>query len=131
MINRQEIFNTVWSGAKGQNFKPSFKKRRSIRLDVKMTAECRYRGEGGVKCHIGHLIPDEKYNPELEYAPLVEIAVRVANLIDPGEEIDKAHPDIMWLSDLQRAHDNNISSPELIEEGLRKFAVEYNLKIPE
>jgi hypothetical protein len=28
------------------------------------TIACAYRGEGGLKCAIGILIPDDKYNPE-------------------------------------------------------------------
>ena len=55
----QEIFDHVTPllFAQGQ---------RSMYHDVNGEPTCAYRGEGGLRCAIGHIIPDELYNPNIE-----------------------------------------------------------------
>lgn len=53
-MTKQKIFNKVWIALNTQG-QPSLGK-----------GQCCYRGQDGLKCAAGHLIPDELYTPGLE-----------------------------------------------------------------
>lgn len=63
---------------------------------------CAYRGEGGYKCAVGVLIPDEEYSPRMEggvcYRPLVK-----ASLIKHGHDPE-------FCQELQLIHDTYLPS---------------------
>lgn len=59
---------------------------------------CRYRGDNGAKCAVGHLIPDENYDPEFEGSGVYTLASRLAC---PSEI--KRHENL--LGSLQSIHD--------------------------
>jgi len=106
-MTEQEIFNTVFLGLKGQGFV------RSIRAGM-----CMYRGPNGLKCAVGHLIPDEKYEKDFEFGPLYN----VANAIGLKKFV-------LFLSDLQSVHDRN-PNPGLMEAELHAFAESRGLTVP-
>jgi hypothetical protein len=58
-MTNQEIFDKVCSGLLAQG-------RPSVKLNPGNIIECRYRSDDGCKCAAGQLIPDDKYNVELE-----------------------------------------------------------------
>lgn len=84
MITKQEIFDTVvrhlW--AQGEQ---------AIDRGV-----CQYRAPGGLKCAVGILIPDDKYDPKMDGSMILrEVMFRV--------ELGQEH--FGFLSELQAAHD--------------------------
>ncbi len=64
------------------------------------TSVCQYRNPIGLKCAVGHMIPDDQYNPELEGRTTSSEMVMDA--------IDHQFVDVnKWLlHDMQRAHDD-------------------------
>jgi hypothetical protein len=108
-MNKQEIFNKVYLGLKGQSFVKS----------TDLAGNCKYRGANGTKCAIGHLIPDEQYHPCLEKVCGYEIAVWLG-IPCLSEEMNLA------LS-LQRAHDLEFD----LQVALEKIAKQYKLTVPE
>jgi hypothetical protein len=63
---------------------------------------CAYRGEGGLKCAVGHLIRDEDYRKEFDSGYIV---LSLCNVFDEGLGwTNKAH--LHLLRHLQMAHDD-------------------------
>lgn len=89
-MNNQEAFDKAVSGVLKQASK-------SFDFDH----GCRYRGPNGLKCAVGHLIPDEIYKPEME--------IGIASLYQENLEITMLFKDVSlpMLRALQRAHDNS------------------------
>ncbi len=107
---------------------------------------CRYRTDEGFKCAIGMLIPDDIYDPQIEFEnpssmlqyintdvtfrPIIDkdkfkiAAQYVVNLIDEegSDDIDNAH----FLSLLQSVHDEAESGDDFFRE-LKFFAVQHEL----
>ena len=89
---RQEMLNKVISRAK---------------LGVKSAYDggeddgntCRYRTRDGNRCFVGELIPDERYTPYIEDAP---IGKHIIDMIP-----DATLSDIEFLQDMQTVHDNS------------------------
>jgi hypothetical protein len=97
-MNKQEIFNKVASHLLKQNAKSEIFKE-SLNKTV-----CAYRGENGLKCGIGILIPDEKYNPSLECN-----TVNNTNVLEALEDGIDIYEEEMptFLCRLQDIHDYN------------------------
>lgn len=92
--------------------------RKLIAQNAKSLSEsglCRYRGENGRCCAVGHLIPDENYNEHME-GQLVEVLINMYNV-----EIDKEKMSL--LTKLQDLHD--IFEPSKWLEKLEEIASEY------
>jgi hypothetical protein len=94
-------------------------------------AACRYRGDEGCKCAIGHLIPDDKYDPAME-------TLRVASLIQkfPAIREDMGDPetdgDINFLQQCQFMHDDVRANWSVRFEDLVKLtAQQFKLAVPE
>jgi hypothetical protein len=95
---------------------------------------CAYRGVGGKKCALGHLIPDERYEPEMEGG--VNAAVRAVLGRDDIED------DFYWFSKLQNCHDlaytldsetgttRRFDSPNDMKRKLVQFAESEGLSLP-
>lgn len=67
---------------------------------------CRYRGEGGAKCVVGHTIPDDAYEPGMEYkeaAGLYHHYPELLGYVPPGMDLRD-----MLLA--QRAHDDTATN---------------------
>lgn len=105
----QEIFNTVVRGLRGQGWQRSVE-----------GGSCRYRCDDGRKCAVGHLIPDERYSPDLEGVAVVRPSVLYALGIPHYTPV---------LGRLQVLHDD--SGPILLEERMRRFGKKHNLEWPE
>lgn len=58
-MDAQQIYDTVLFGLRKQGH-----------ASVDEEGSCRYRGPTGDKCAAGMLIPDEKYNPNMEELPV-------------------------------------------------------------
>lgn len=84
---------------------------------------CLYRGPHGLKCAVGHLIPDEMYKEEME-------DVGAFYLPKKYPEIEELFDDCsMHLIDvLQEIHD--CYHPKSWEEEWKKVAQEYDLIMP-
>lgn len=121
-MNKQEIFNKVVEHARTQKQKA-----------INKYGSCRYRTEDGLKCFVGALIPDDKYDPVIEgINPFSvesggneswEISARKMNsiLTEIGYNIE--HKEL--LLKLQSIHDS--FDPSKWEDQLKSFANKYNL----
>jgi len=99
MKTKQEVFMQVATHLLKQNAQ-SIK----VRGDGSSSNHCAYRGNDGLQCAVGCLIPDQFYTPGLEGHDVHDNAVREA-LLDSG--IDMHDDDIAdLLSSLQQMHDN-------------------------
>lgn len=127
-MTRQEIFDIVYTGLAAQGWE------RSVNLNTDNI--CAFRnvrtdksGQATVlKCAIGQLIPDEIYNPRLEFMPLYYI---LFDVID--KEVFKIDKEDFWFFlDMQARHDD--SQEDSKEITLRKafdqFGEDYDLTIP-
>lgn len=101
-MKKQEIFDTAVAALIKQG-EPSY------------DDGCYYRGPGGAKCAIGHLIPDEKYSEGLEGLTADRFEVRKAagiRFLQAGfaGELQSAHDipaelgltDAEWLEDFKK-----------------------------
>lgn len=115
-IDRQDIFNRIVGHARSQNAKAVFSDN-----------TCRYRVPNStLKCFIGCLIPDEKYNPSMEgglgYNP-----EQIFDAIFGSHEINRE--DYFFLKCLQSIHDvYPVSKWEL---KFTQFSKNYNLIMPD
>lgn len=118
-MTNQEAFDKAVAGLAAQGFT------RSVHL-----GGCQYRGPNGKKCALGHLIPDELYDPDME-----------GKLADHDRM--RASLQIIGIDDtlacsLQDAHDNVYLSggeyadvPETMRVMLRRVADKFGLTKPE
>lgn len=120
----QAVFNDTYSGLKAQGFKRSTSR-------VGNFNSCQYRGDNDRKCAIGHCIPDNLYDPEMEgYTPThVNSAAEKVFIEVFGPESEETI-DRVELGCLQDAHDNG-DTPEKMEKLLREFAESFDLTVPE
>jgi hypothetical protein len=112
MKSRQEIFDKVASALIAQG-KPSINPE---------NGECLYRHEG-LKCALGHLIPDKKYNEKYEDRDIYTLL----------QEYEDEFPKWMtkyvdFLAKLQDLHDDEYSWPN-IRQSLIDFAKNEKLKV--
>jgi len=78
---------------------------------------CSYRGHNGTKCAIGILIPDDKYDPNMEGAQ-IHSSPRVRALF--------MESDLSFLYDIQNIHDGYM--PNEWPERLEAFRVRWGLE---
>lgn len=122
---KQDYFNRSYLGLKSQGFERS---RSSI-------VGCAYRGSNGMKCAIGHLIPDEMYNSIIEGNGIISTIRKYPDHLPEnffvfayGSEERKFFE--RFLSELQGVHDLS-TEPNLMENNLHSFAACHSLTIPE
>ncbi len=106
---RQEIFDLAWNGLKAQGFERARHK----------IGGCAYRDEAGRRCAIGHCIPDDAYEDELE-GPIGRDVLDAANI---------SQADLEFCRNLQRRHDY-ADGPKDMADGLIQFARDNALTIP-
>jgi len=116
--SRQEIFDIAYRGLAAQGFKQS----------VSAAAKgCAYRGDGNLKCAVGHLIADADYNPGLEGLLASGASICAAGRINPSDRYFAHH--------LQKAHDISIpdgaDAAETIKHRLEEFAKDFDLTVPQ
>lgn len=130
MIDRQKVFNNAWNGLKAQGFKKSLLPAGEATNNyLAADGACAYRGIGGLKCFVGHNIPDDRYKPVFEGKSVTAASGDVINMLDPALGYPDAE-DIMFLRDGQVAHDCS-HSPENMKNTLKDFARFYRLEVPE
>ena len=111
-MNNQEIFDKVYQGLKAQGFKQSL-------LDGPGTI-CMYRGEGGMKCAAGQLIPDEVYNVSMEERGIVYNIDWFKQNFSP-EALD-------FIRELQTIHDRSVT-PETMKENLIEISRDAQVEV--
>lgn len=119
-MDKQEIFNKAIRALHAQPQKSY----------DEFTGTCFYRGPEGIKCAIGHLIPDEEYNPKFEgeipsFSELPgnpEIQRKIATLC--GAETKK---DAWFLQALQTYCHDNVLNWHTRESHWKAFAEEQGL----
>ncbi len=119
MKTKQEIFDIAARGVIGQRG-----------FSVREDGTCRYRAHG-MKCAVGHMIPDEDYDPNFDvyFVSIKDVLEdkRDYDEVRRGGVVDKFHGVLMkhglsdgsseslkFLQDLQYAHDNasvSVSAP--------------------
>ena len=110
----QELFNKIYLGLKSQNFEQSA-------VYENGNLRCLYPGPNGLKCAVGFLIPDEKYNESIEH-------MSPWNLVVEGiVELSDIH--IIFLREMQSIHDN-ACDPEDMRLELESYAKDLGLVIP-
>lgn len=96
---------------------------------------CKYRGENGLKCAVGGIIPDDKYDPSIEtYVLDRNMWANEEETLEPGEiklkqiliEVGVEEENTDLLADLQTVHDSY--QPEEWERELANVAQEYELE---
>lgn len=104
LMTKQEVFDTVANHLLTQMEK-STRKLPYASIERVVMGACAYRGDGGLKCAVGVLIPDEKYSIDMETISAYALCERF--------------PEIAWILGsagwefadlLQDIHDN--SNPE-------------------
>jgi hypothetical protein len=70
--------------------------------------DCLYRGPNGLKCAIGFLIPDEKYNETLECTPAGDILCMIPEVFGFRQDFDVTEFNrvSVFLDNMQSIHDN-------------------------
>lgn len=64
---------------------------------------CRYRTEDGLKCNVGHLIPDEDYDPKMDAN---STGGAISTVLCRFPQLHYLRPFQHLLSDLQAVHDS-------------------------
>lgn len=114
----QEIFDAAYRGLAAQGF-----------MQSKASDEngCAYRGDGGKKCAVGHLIPDDKYKEELEGCAADDANVMVAAGLSSSYG--------KLALDIQGAHDGPDQkfyvSPDQMKDRLAAVAARHSLTVPQ
>lgn len=107
----QEMFDTAFAGLESQGFKKS--------SNLKLGGCC-YRGDNGVKCAAGFLLPDNEHTDENNRTP-VESHPWFSNNFNQEE--------LTFLERLQKAHDTS-AGPKSMRNLLIDLAERYNLTHP-
>ena len=124
MPTQQETFETVYRALLAQG-EPS------VTRDPKgEVQECCYRGDGGMKCAVGHLISDSDYHGELE-------GLRASDEFDayggtgPAPILRRLGHDVMLCERLQDAHDLALTYDlERWKAYMAGVAAEFGLEVP-
>lgn len=128
-MNKQEIFDKVFTGLHHQGFQRSGDYERGLDGQAAIGAnfDCMYRGPNGMKCAAGFVIPDELYTDTIEGVSFCDETGIMSN-IHEGLNLDFDH--VMFINDMQQIHDET-SLPKLMREKLITFAELHNLTLPE
>jgi hypothetical protein len=111
---RQEIFDLAYRGLAAQGFRRSHD-----------GTGCLYRGPHGLRCAIGHCIPDDEWeHRNLERVNNEEIGGIVSFSAGIADE------DLDFAQGLQEAHDDGIH-PSVMRHKLEAFAHQHGLTVPE
>lgn len=125
----QEMFNVAYKGLKSQNFYQS--------VVGGLNSDCQYRGANGMRCALGWLIPDEKYEVVFENKTPSWNLSQATN--PKGYKINQRlcaaaglnnKDKIIFAQELQYCHDD-ATSPEVMKNKLKYFAKKYKLTIPQ
>ncbi len=113
-MTKQETFDIVARHLLTQNAKAGY-----ADPDEPSRFRCAYRGEGGLKCAIGVLIPDEKYDPDFDAGCWSACSDRVGSVL-----FSLGH-DPEFCASLQNIHDNR--APEEWAQELKDRGCRYGV----
>lgn len=85
---------------------------------------CAYRGEHGMRCAVGFLIPDDRYIPALEGTSAMgpEVSAVLSNVVTTDDDLG------LFLTDLQDVHDGWMTGEKAdLFDRLQTFAMTYKL----
>lgn len=116
-LTAQQVFDNALNGVRAQNYQASMKGH-----------ICMYRGPDGLKCGIGHSIPDELYDPKMDNFGGNHSSIEIDVLQDEFNSMSQLFGglDIHFLSDVQNAHDGMLSRDHF-EHGMKEIATAYGL----
>lgn len=82
---------------------------------IDATGACVYRGPGGLKCAVGHVIPDEVYDPKMEGLHIYQIVSGYSLGVSVEEQrelysLQEAHDFAAHESDFLRAFELGVKS---------------------
>lgn len=132
---KQQLFDRAVAGLANQGFQQS--------LDETQDT-CAYRGSEGMRCAMGHVLPDDKYRPEFEGKNAKDLMIShtvgdepeltVYDLlqvpVSEARQVDE-HEIINFLYELQNCHDSVYSlNAEGMKHELRRLADEHELRRP-
>lgn len=133
MLDRQKLFDLVSEKLIAQG-------RGSFTIVDSNRVSCAYRNTDGLKCAIGHLIPDELYDPKMENGTAFSVLnnfPKLKNYIFSEFKSDaflhNTIQEIEFLDDLQLVHDSSCSVDTPIwdmtefKKSLTTFANKYSL----
>lgn len=109
-MTEQEVFNAAYIGLAKQGFKKC----------KNASGLCLLRHDG-MKCAIGHCIPDQEYDAKLEMMSLFELHLRISTLIAADDN---------FLYELRSCHDD-AGDPQTMRNNLADLAAQRGLIIPE
>lgn len=112
MNPNQQLFNDAFRGIASQDFRQSADK-----------GSCMYRGPEGLRCVLGHCIPDDEYDPHFEGAG-VTAEPRIGQILRNRY----GQLSMEFLLDLQDTHD---TSSTCNRAGFEQIARRYKLEIPD
>lgn len=124
-MNYQEMFNKAYIGLASRGFERS--------MINGIIGRCLYRGFNGKKCAIGHCIPDELYDPEMDKPAsntfLADI-LRSIGFIYPNQSDHGGYRKRLdFAIALQSCHDKS-KTPDAMKRRLHELATEHSLTIP-
>jgi hypothetical protein len=138
LLTKQEIFDKAVNGLAGQGFIRSRQTEDDEEVGESRT-KCLYRGLGGTKCAVGHLIPDDVYEEWFNSYGVnslpsnVLLAAGLAESSLPGDFESYRGvlvPERYFIGNLQLAHDES-ETPAEMKSRLLSLGVKYSLVIPE
>lgn len=113
----QEIFDKVATHLLTQGEKSMLPHDHVVFLNPHLNIECAYRGENGLSCAVGCLIPDDKYDEYIEGKGVSEVNA-VCNMNWNYRQVQ-----LLW--ELQSVHDD--TPIHLWQQQLKLVADEYSL----
>lgn len=130
----QALFDTMVNGIKKQN--RLSKEENQYKLGMNSLPVCYYRHpqDSSVRCVMGHLIPDEMYEPEMETRNALDLLHNypdlakhfAINMYDHYNEVSWETSRARLLRWMQRAHDQSDSVHEFMSRAA-EVAKEFNL----
>lgn len=126
MLDRQKVFDIVKEKMLAQGKRSMFNE-----------YDCAYRNPDGLKCAIGHLIPDEMYDPKMESGSVIRLfenfpEIKEYLLNEFGNKNSERteisdYNDTTFLLKLQQIHDY-YEEWEYFAARLDNFAIKYKLR---
>lgn len=130
----EPVVQKMYDGLKGQGFKRSMIYSSDHERDI-----CVYRGPNGLKCAIGHIIPDELYDNTLENFGIESYRVfgktEFRDLYKSSEDFyeqcgSRRDSIITFLNKLQNVHDTS-KNPDVMKERFLDECKKFNITIQE
>lgn len=123
-MNKQEIFDTVAKHLFSQGQRAMMNNNHGLDGEY-----CAYRGENGMKCAVGVLIPDDMYDPDMDKFGGDGTSIDCILHKYPDKVPEWFHENSVFLESLQDIHDSasNWVCTEEMKHRLSELAEELNL----